>query len=149
MRKDQAPCIQVESTAHRAAQRQIAGRLTGSDMNILGDEQPLSGKEQHHHAFFASARYAPGEILSKCRTTKIDGMPQNGFAHRHGRQISGGYDDRRDRKPIRTGLADLLGQGLRAGRIDRAQGTETQDQAACSGFATFAEDGPEYLRQDG
>lgn len=149
MRQDQATCVQVESPAHRAAQRQITSRLTGSDMDILGNEQPLAGEEQHHHAFFASARYAPGKILPKCRASEIDGMPQNGFAHRHGGQVPGGNDDGSDCRSIRTELVDLLGKGLGAGRIDRAQGTEAEDQAACSGFATFAEDGPEYLRQDG
>lgn len=141
MRQHQPPCIKVEGATHRAPQRQFAARLTGADLELLGDEQALRGEKQHHHAFLPAAEQPPRKVLPERAAADIGYLAQQGFACGDVRQVAGGDNGGSDRLPGDLTRIEFLGERLCRRGIDRVKRAEALDQAARNLFAALADEG--------
>ena len=149
VRHHQAAGVEVESPANRPPQGQFACGLARADVEVLRDEQAFMGEEQHHHAFLAAAEQPFGEILAESRTARLHRFAQQGFPPGNGCKVSRRDDHCRDGAAVDARFVDFVRQRLGRSGVDRAQRAEAPNQTAGNDLAPRADDGAEYLRQDG
>lgn len=112
VRDDEAPRIEIESTAHSATQRNADFRPRAADVEVFGNVECIASEEEDHHAFLAAATQPADEVLAEGECARIGGLTQQHFPCCGFGQAPGGDDGRRHRRPSLAQFGPRFGKGV-------------------------------------
>lgn len=140
--------IKIEGAAHGAAQGYLHLSPLATVVEILGDEQPSCGKEQHHHALLAADAQTTHEVTAEFRGAGIERLADQRLTRGCLGETAGRNDRRAHIRTAPLSCRQRVAQRIRGGGPDGAQRAEATDQRAGEGLGVGTGIGGEEARQD-